>query len=308
MKKELAILLATYNGEKYIHELLDSILLTSYIDSLNLYVRDDGSTDRTVEILKQYELKYNDSIRMFCGENVGTAQGFNYLLKKSLDDGHVYFMFADQDDKWINKKIDQVLECFKAGNNDKPRLVHSDLYVASEDLKIIAESFWQYQHLNPQYVGINRLLIQNVVTGCTIGMNRKLAELVYPIPKEAIMHDWWAALTASALGTIEAIHEPLVYYRQHNSNTIGAQKYSLSIKKIKEPFIISKYTRQAEAFYARHFDQLDEKQRETFKAFISLSSVSRLHAVQHILTHSFYKNGAIRNIGFLAKMLFQNRL
>ena len=138
-------------------------------------------------------------------------------------------------------------------------------------------------------------------------MNRKLAELVYPIPKEAIMHDWWIALTASALGTIEAIHEPLVYYRQHNSNTIGAQKYSLSIKKFKQPFIISKYTGQAEAFYARYFDQLDEKQKKTFKAFIGLSSVSRLHAFQHIVTHSFYKNGAIRNIGFLAKMLFQNR-
>jgi glycosyltransferase involved in cell wall biosynthesis len=308
MSRKLAILLATYNGEKYIRELLESILLCRHLDSLCLYVRDDGSTDSTIEILGQYEFEHKHVIRKFLGKNIGTSQCFNFLLKESLVGEHLFFMFADQDDKWINSKIDKVMECLKAGDFDTPKLVHSDLYVVNENLEVISESFWQYQRLNPGNKGINRLLIQNVITGCTIGMNRKLAELVYPIPKEAIMHDWWIGLTASAFGVIEAIDEPLVFYRQHNSNTIGAHKYSLSIEKVKEPFIFSKYTRQAEAFYSMFFERLNEEQRRTLAAFIRLSSVNRLEAVRLILTHSFFKNGVIRNMGLFIKMLFQKRV
>lgn len=308
MSRELAILLATYNGGKYIRELLDSILLCRHLDSLCLYIRDDGSTDNTVEILGQYELEHKHLICKFLGKNIGTSQCFNFLLKESLAGEHSFFMFADQDDKWINSKIDNVMKCLKAGDFNVPKLVHSDLYVVNEKLEVISKSFWHYQRLNPGNIDINRLLIQNVITGCTIGINRKLAELAYPIPKAAIMHDWWIGLTASAFGTIEAIDEPLVYYRQHGSNTIGAHKYSISMKKIKEEFVISKYTRQAEAFYSEFFERLDEEQRRTFKAFISLCSVNRLEAIRLILAHSFFKNGVIRNMGLFIKILFQKRI
>lgn len=306
MRKELAILLTTYNGEKYIHELLDSILLT--IDSFDLYIRDDGSTDRTIEIIKKYEWNHKESIKIFYGENVGTSQGFNDLLKISLDDGHTFFMFADQDDKWIDKKIDQMLDYLKAGDDNKPRLVHSNLYVVDENLNVIDESFWRYQHLNPYRTRFNRLLIQNVITGCTVGMNRKLAELVYPIPREAIMHDWWIGLVASAFGVIDVIDEPLVYYRQHNANTIGAQKFAVSMKKINESFMITKYTKQAEAFYEKYYKFLSLDYRRVLEAFVSLSSVNKLKAIELVVKFSFFKNGIIRNIGFIFKLLFQKRM
>lgn len=308
MSRHVAVLLATCNGEKYIRELLNSILLSRYIDSLSLYIRDDGSSDSTLEILKQYELQYKSVIKLYAGENIGTSQGFSFLLKESLASGHSYFMFADQDDKWIDNKIEKILEKLRSNDFGKPKLVHSNLYVVNEKLEMISDSFWRYQNLNPNCDGFNRLLIQNVITGCTIGMNRRLAEMLYPIPKEAIMHDWWAGLIASAFGVIEAIPEPLVYYRQHNANTIGAQKYSLSFDKVKEELVLSKYVRQAETFCTRYYDELDEDKKRILRQFISLSSVNRLRAVWIVFANSFYKNGPIRNIGFILKILLQKQI
>ncbi|MFM9328682.1 glycosyltransferase family 2 protein [Paenibacillus mesotrionivorans] len=307
MKRKIAILLTTYNGEKFIQELLDSILVTNHLESLFLYIRDDGSTDNTIRILKQYRAKYKHNIQVYFGKNIGILPGFNFLLKKSLEGDHFYFMFADQDDKWLDVKIDKLVTSLKANDLQKPKLVHSDLYVVNENLDIISESFWQYQYLHSDSINLNQILIQNVVTGCTIGINRKLAEMVYPIPEEAVMHDWWIALTASAFGIIESINEPLVYYRQHSSNTIGAQEYFFSMKKLIEPFVMSKYTRQAEAFYLKYSDKLSESQRKMLNDFIRLSYVNRIHAVKIIFTHSFYKIGFLRNLGLLAKILFQKR-
>ncbi len=107
-----------------------------------------------------------------------------------------------------------------------PILAHTDLVVVDENLQAIAPSFWSYSNLNP-YCGsrLNRLLIQNVVTGSATMVNGALARLASPIPQEAVLHDWWLALIASALGRIEAIPERTVLYRQHGRNCLGATSY-----------------------------------------------------------------------------------
>lgn len=303
----MAILLPTYNGEQYIGEMLDSLLRSQHCDSFVIYIRDDGSKDQTIAILKKYASQYDDTFVLFFGENIGSVKGFNFLLKKSLGDGFNYFMFADQDDIWTEDKVGLVLERLKGADPDQPFLTHSDLYVVDENLKVIDQSFWHYQKLNPGKSSINRLFIQNMITGCTIGINRKLAILAYPIPKEAIMHDWWLALVASAFGTIDVIKKQLVYYRQHSTNTIGAQKYTLKLSKVKARFVMSKYTNQASAFYDRYGDLLNAKQFRNVVSFINLFTVGKMKATALIITHSFYKSGTIRNIGFLLKLWFQKR-
>lgn len=308
MKKELAILMATYNGENYIEEMLDSLLKTQNRISLVVFVRDDGSKDRTESILKRYSIQYPENIVLFFGENMGPIQGFDFLIKKALDEGYEYFMFADQDDIWSEEKVDILYERLKQAGNSNPFLIHHDLAVVNEKLEMMDPSFWHYQNLNPCNVGLNRLLIQNVVTGCTIGINRKLALLASPIPKEAIMHDWWIALVASAFGKIDVIKKPLVFYRQHSTNTIGAQKNKIQINKIKAQLNLSKYTNQANAFYRRYVDIMNEKQSREIISFVNFFTASRLKVIFMIFIFSFYKSGVLRNVGFILKILFQKRV
>ena len=112
-----------------------------------------------------------------------------------------------------------------------PVLAHTDLVVVDENLHTIAPSFWSYSNLNP-YCGsrLNRLLIQNVVTGSATMINRALARLASPIPQGAVLHDWWLALVASALGRIEAIPEKTVLYRQHGRNCAGRHLLRLALR------------------------------------------------------------------------------
>jgi len=105
----------------------------------------------------------------------------------------------------------------------EPLLVHSDLQVVDAGLKPISSSFMQYQRIAHEDDGLRTLLLSNFVTGCTCLLNRQLAELALPIPREAIVHDWWLALCAASAGHIGYIAEPLVKYRQHGANVIGAK-------------------------------------------------------------------------------------
>lgn len=308
LKKELAILLTTYNGEKYIGEMLDCLMLSKNRASFVVYVRDDGSSDLTVSILNKYTSQYTKDLKVFLGENIGPVKGFDFLLQEALNEGHNYFMFADQDDIWTEDKVELFLERLRNSDSTNPFMVHSDLFVVSDKLELISPSFWKYQNLNPKKASFNRLLIQNVITGCTIGINRALAKLASPFPKEAIMHDWWLSLVASTFGKIDVINKPLVYYRQHSSNTIGAQKYSLKWSKIRAPFVISKYTNQANTFYTKYSDIMNTKQRRGVVSFVNLYSTGKLAATWLILRHSYYKSGTVRNIGLFLKLWFQKRV
>jgi len=300
--KDIAVLLPTFNGEKYIGEMLDSLLNSKYFNGSSIYIRDDGSTDDTISVLKAYKSRHPEKIVLYTGENIGPVMGYNFLLGKALDHGYSYILFADQDDIWAEEKIGLVSERLSRSNVDIPYLVHSDLFVVDQQLKLIDSSYWHYQYLNPQKNNLNRLLLQNVVTGCTMGINRKLAELSYPIPREAIMHDWWLALVASAFGKIEVIPEPLVYYRQHGANTIGAIKFSMQFSKFKEPLFLANHIQQAAAFYIRYNKVLDSKQRSIIQAFLKLLLIGRVQATFLIIRYSLYKNGLMRNIGMILKV------
>jgi len=104
-----------------------------------------------------------------------------------------------------------------------PLLVYSDMSVVDASLKMIAPSFMNYQSIQHEYNPIPILLAQNFVTGCTVMVNRKLLDIALPIPEEALMHDWWLALCAAVFGHIGFIDKPLVKYRQHGNNEVGAK-------------------------------------------------------------------------------------
>ena len=223
----VAICLATYNGERYLSEQLDSILAQTY-QNFHLFIRDDHSKDGTVSILEKYSENHPDKITVINDPNLsgGSSQkNFASILnwvKKQFN--FEYFMFSDQDDFWLPNKIQISLEKIRKieKNFDGPVLIHTDLRVVDKDLKTLGESFFAYRALDPSKHDLRHLLIQNNITGCTMLWNKKLNDIVDISSDEVAMHDWWMALVACCFGKIDYVNEPTILYRQHGDNVVGA--------------------------------------------------------------------------------------
>ncbi len=251
---EIAILLATYNGEKYLKEQLDSLLNQTYKD-FEILIRDDNSKDLTINIIQEYERVYPEKIKLIQDDlgNLGSSKSFMKLLEYSDSE---YIMFCDQDDVWLPNKIELSLNKMKELENthgkDLPLLVFTDLHVVDESLKIIENSFWKYQKLIPKTTKDWRMLVsQNVITGCTIMMNQQAKEVSLPFALDMMIHDQWIAVNVAKYGKIEYIDKQTILYRQHGNNVAGAHSYSL--KYISRKFMqiqkILNYFQQATKYF-----------------------------------------------------------
>lgn len=300
------IILAAYNGETNISAQLDSLIDQEYQD-WRLLVRDDVSHDNTPNILEQYAEIFSEKIKLVKndGINLGAFQNFSTLLSHA--EAH-YIMFCDQDDIWMPDKIQITLAKMKEMEAkygiDRPLLVHTDMKVVDANLRVIAESCWKYQKTDPvKGISLNRLLVQNVPTGCTMLINKALLDLALPIPKEAIMHDWWLALVAAAFGQIGYIANPTLLYRQHGENVTGAKawglphigKQLLHMQDTKK--IMRDIQKQAGAFLNRHFNLLDPQKHEIIEAYANLSHRGFFERRYFIIKYGFFHTGLIRNIG-----------
>lgn len=227
----IAVLLGTYNGGRYLKELLESLLFQT-INDFQLYIRDDGSTDDTIQIIQEYQQRYsNITIIENKGKNAGAKKNFELLLTEVKAD---YYMFCDQDDVWLPNKIEVSLTKLKQLERqygDIPLLVHTDLKVVDENLRTIDSSFWHYCNTQPQIVDRNiyYLGVANSVTGCTIMMNDLAKQVSLPFPDKIFMHDAWIALCVKKHGQIDYIEDSTILYRQHGTNVFGAIKYHFSI-------------------------------------------------------------------------------
>lgn len=227
---KIDVLLATYNGEKYINYQIESLLTQSY-SQFSILIRDDGSTDKTVEIIRDYEQTHKGKIKRIQDTlgNLGSSRCFMELLKRTEAN---YIMFCDQDDVWLPNKIELTLEKMEGlerlYGKETPILVFTDLKVVENDLNIISESFWKYQKLNPE-ISKNwmALLASNVITGCTIMINRKAKEVVLPFRLPKMIHDHWLGVNISRYGIVDYIDTQTILYKQHGENTIGAHNYNL---------------------------------------------------------------------------------
>lgn len=297
------VLLSTYNGEKYLQAQLDSIFSQSY-KNLRVVVRDDGSSDNTLNIIKEYDVEFLES-----HENLGAKMSFATLLEYALNSSNSrYFMFADQDDVWDSDKVEtsiaKMKELEKAQTQDIPILVHSDLRVVDEELATIDHSFWHYSHIDPTKNSLNRLLIQNCVTGCTMLINQELAKLSLPISQNAIMHDWWIALVASQFGKIGMVERATLSYRQHGANEVGAQRLSFNymVEKFFSNKVMQKYAEQARAFAKRFETQLDAKSQTILQTFYNLEHYNYYKRVYYLIKFAFLKHSLAKNIGLVLKV------
>lgn len=309
---EIDILLATYNGERYIAEQLDSLMRQTWPD-FRVLARDDGSTDSTRDILKQYAAAYPNRI-VLCEDhdNRGVIANFAELMRRSQAP---YLMLCDQDDVWLPGKVHTTFAALKRlerkHGGDTPLLVHTDLQVVNEALETIAPSFLKQAHLHTGHT-LGQLLLKNNVTGCTALFNRPLLEKALPIPSACMMHDWWLALVAAAFGHAAFLPRADILYRQHSNNVAGQIRYGWGhiVKGVVTGVRAGGWRRgrmrgilktiaQAELFLAQYEDQLGPHHRRLLRAFINLKSPGAMRKRIDILRYGLRDASFMRTLGML---------
>lgn len=225
---KVIVLLSTYNGERYLVEQLESLIAQKGVD-IELLVRDDGSKDSTTRILDEWQEK--GRLSWYNSVNLGPGKSFVDLLQNATPSN--YYAFCDQDDVWMPEKLRLTMDkmkCVELANPGKPVIIHTDMYVVDENLKIIHDSFWRSSGLRPDVLRTFPYLCTcNSVNGCTIVMNSAARELILEkyVEHDVIIHDVISALTVSYYGgIIDYVDAPTVLYRQHSSNVVGAMAYS----------------------------------------------------------------------------------
>jgi hypothetical protein len=324
----IEVLLATYNGERFLCEQVDSILAQQLPADVELRIlaRDDGSRDGTRAILEQYASRESGR---FC------------LLPASAPTGHAKFNFArlmaaatapyvclcDQDDVWLPGKVARSLAAMRVleanlearhGNTHGnmpgktlPLLVFSDLRVVGQKLDTIAPSFWAQMGLDPESAhSLSRSLVQDSFTGCTGMLNRELCGWGARLPPEAPMHDRWLMLVVAAMGASHALAEPTVLYRQHEDNVVGARAEDVSAMGLvqrtasgsgrTQQWVISH--RLASAFERLAGEGLPAKSRATLELFRRSGEASTgIARVAALLRGGFRRNGLLRNVSMVVE-------
>lgn len=294
----IIILLATYNSQRFIREQIDSLLNQKY-KNIQIFVSDDGSTDSTLDILGEYPqitlLKSPAPLKSACAN-------FMFLLNNApVAD---YYMFCDHDDVWLEDKVEKALDKMLLNSCDKPRLVHTDLAVADKDLNVISPSMFRMQGLSKEQT-LSQALVQNSVTGCTVMINEPLRKLA---SKKAsadgiLMHDWFLNILALSTGTVDFVDEPLILYRQHGNNEVGAKDASSVSYLMKKAFAVKKNRqsikntyRQAQAISEAIGDDLGEGKAliEEYAKNLDRNYFKRLSSCKK---HGFWKNSFSRKIG-----------
>jgi hypothetical protein len=229
------VLLATYNGANYLAQQIESILAQTH-QEFRILVSDDGSSDATMEILLRYRTTLGERLVLvpYPTSGRGLVRNFENLMQASLRDGVARWMaFADQDDVWLPQKLAVTLAAMariEAGQGERvPCLVHTDLTVVDDQLTVRSASFARYQRMDPAACSGLSLLSVNQVTGCTMMINRALLQLALPVPPEAILHDWWCAIVSGA-GRRVFLVDPMILYRQHGANQVGAKDRGLKTR------------------------------------------------------------------------------
>jgi glycosyltransferase involved in cell wall biosynthesis len=300
VQPKVDILLATYQGAAYLEEQLESLIDQDY-PHFSILIRDDGSKDKTLEIIKAWEKKYPAIIRQIPSdeEKLGATGNFNALMLASTAD---YIAFSDQDDRWLPGKVSEQMKALlnlEDGNQHTPAFVFCDLKYCDASLNVIHPSLNQKDHLDPHQVQTHQLLMQNVPYGCAMMINRALLKAATPVPKTALLHDHWLALSASLLGKISYQPEALLLHRVHSANASRAASEhkqqagkDLGSKISNQNFhnYLFKQTAQAKALLQQYQALLSAHQICLLEDFIRLETTSGLERKRLILKNRFFKN------------------
>lgn len=271
--KTVAILMATFNGHRYIAEQIDSILKQSY-EQWHLYIHDDGSTDGTAAVLSLYADQYPERITLLSYPSQGGAFG-NFMSMLQLVEAD-YYMFCDQDDLWHTDKVELTMQQMAAAEQkypSKPIVVHTDLRVVDHHATEIAPSFWQAAGMHPEMFKTFGQRVANVVTGCTMLFNnatRKAALSCHP--QGHPLHDEWVTIRCCAEeGMVVPLFQQTIDYRQHGDNTLGADAC---------------YYRKTTAYYLSHLRRIWTENRHNYQVLRSAGYGSPMKYLFYKIRHT----------------------
>lgn len=215
----ISVAMVTYNGIRYLEEQLLSIL-TQLSETDEVVISDDGSTDGTVEWIKKFK-EQDSRVRLICGPGKGIKKNVEHVLR------HVrgaYIFLADQDDIWLDNKVETVMQCFQ--KEGCSLVVHDARVFTGEDREqILMESFFAFRSSG---AGVIKNIVKNSYIGCCMAFRRELLETVIPIPARIEMHDQWiGVLSDLKFGTSCFLQTPLLLYRRHGDNNSEMKHYGV---------------------------------------------------------------------------------
>jgi glycosyltransferase involved in cell wall biosynthesis len=310
-KPIVEVLLATYNGERFLREQIDSILTQDYVN-LRVLARDDGSSDATVSILKEYAERLPNRFQVMpSGPGTGSPKDNFLLLMRSSS--AQYICFSDQDDIWLPDKVSRTKQAIDELESrwgaDTPLLVFTDARVVDDRLRTLHESLWAHEKIEPDRIHHLALLLgRSVVTGCTMLLNRRLLELSFAMPSEASMHDRWIALLACTIGKACAVKAQTLLYRQHDRNAAGIGKSTVSLPELLRRLVKGEARRmqwrisqrQAEAFLRAYSEELSPKHQELLRAYLQCGArEGRLFRIMTFIRYGFYRWNSIRDLAVM---------
>jgi len=321
LNSRILIIIATFNGAGFLREQLESLVAQSE-SQWDLLIRDDGSTDDTLQIIEDYSGK-DSRIHLLPADGATTASAlgnFIFLLEAAFAQGADYVFCCDQDDVWEPTKLELVLARLQQieGEGDIPCLVHHDLVVVNDTLEPLAGSFVEAMKLQPRdQQNPQRLISRNEVTGCALACNRALLEIALPVSAQAVMHDWWLAMCAGFFGRLVFMPEKLVKYRQHGSNTIGVKSFWHGLnpftnwvagwRRGNEEFLST--VKQARAFQLAMTDRLqkDSGQFATLELYSGLAAATRWQRLSTLRQCGLWRSHWVLNVVLVMRMLLLPR-
>ena len=217
----IAVVMSTYNGEAFVEEQIESILAQDY-PNVRIFVRDDGSKDGTLDILGTYER--DGKITLYAAPNLGVVGSFIELVSHVADE-YDYVALCDQDDVWHADKLSRAVSLLSEYDQDVPLLYCAEYIYCDQDMRPGERS-----HLNRIGVGFATMLYENMVSGNTCVLNKRLAHLIAKAgPVDVYCHDWWIALVATALGRLVFDDFACLDYRRTGSNVSPSGSGGLSL-------------------------------------------------------------------------------
>lgn len=281
--KKVQVMLSAFNGEQYISEQIQSILNQTHA-AVSILIRDDGSTDKTMELLDQWVTTHPDKIKLIKGTNVGVVSSFFELLR-AADAEADYYCFCDQDDVWLDHKVEHAIARLDSSiYTEVPAMVFTSTYLTDDELN--RKGAWPKPPA--QEPSFFNALYENIAIGATITMNRSARNLFINSQsvdsQKVLMHDWWFYLLVSAFGTVIYDNAPSMLYRQHNNNVVGGS--NSIVGKLKSKWAsFKRHTgkdllhKQASEFDRIYGSRLTGEQKEQLDLFLKSRTrfMDRLH-------------------------------
>lgn len=308
MKPEIAILLATYNGAVHLRALLDSVLAQKGPDFI-VFASDDGSDDSTPEILAEYAVRYPGRFRILDGEGVpkrlGACGHFLRMLESVSAD---IYLLADQDDVWEEEHLRELFAAYEnlsPEERNAPTLVFSDMRVIDDGGADVAKSFLSLERLPRKVPRPHFYFVQNNVSGCASLFNRELRNFTLRqadrLDTQSIpMHDAFFAAIAATFGKIVFVEKPLVKYRIHAKNVLGAQPVTNPVHIVRRLRSQKDDWRRAQrfaAFFADYFgDILPQRELQILSKFARSDKMPKIARVSFLWRHGFLKAGFLRRL------------